>query len=217
MKSTYKKNPNLHLLISIFCISIIIPSCSNIGKEYTHYFDKYRGYADDQERNSIIQKYKLTGKNEYRFTVMGELNNYWYYEEIDEKVTNKGLERKFNDKFVVTHKFDSLWKENNFNGLDRPLFLNRVTLSGIKQLNINGRKYNIFRYNESLGTYGYISYYLEDFGFISYTMETGYLLCRRTYNDNRLSQSTLNLIDDSLINDTAFFFMPSHFKSITGR
>jgi|WetSurMetagenome_2_1015567.scaffolds.fasta_scaffold03016_5 hypothetical protein len=214
MKATF---PNVIMTGSVLFMFLFASACNHKGQEYCHYFDKYVYPGDYTSRNSIIQKYKVTGKNEYRFTVMGELNNYWYYEEIDEKVTNNGLERKFDDKFVITHEFDSILKENHFKGLDRQFFLNSVTLSGKKQINIEGKKYLVLRYYETVGTYGYISYYLKDFGFISYMMDTGYLLCRRTYNDNRLNQSTLNLIDNSLISDTAFFIMPSHFRSITGR
>ncbi|HQG52893.1 MAG TPA: hypothetical protein PLQ61_03325 [Bacteroidales bacterium] len=196
----------LGVMVGSFSIILtVITSCSDKNKEYTHYFDKYSYFDGMQTRNSIIQKYKVINKNEYRFSVIGEYNDYWYYEELNERVGPNGLSRKFYDKYLITHKFDSVWKENSFSGYNRPFFMNTVTLSGIKNIHVKGEEYSILRYYENEGTYGYVSYYLKGFGFISYDMNKFYLLCRRTYNDYRIDEEVLNAVCDSLVRDTSFF------------
>jgi len=191
-----------------FLLLIFLFACRE-NKCIIHYFDQYSKESKLSIRNMLIKKINPLGNNVYEVTMEGRSGDYWFYENFLEKyVPGVGIYRRIDDnEYMLHYRFDSsMVVQKVYCPEGSKILYPNITLSEKKSYSVNGKNFFIFKYAENYGTIGIISYFLEPFGFFAYDLNNGYyLLCNRSSDYNKVNKDILNVICDSLINDTCFF------------
>jgi DNA-directed RNA polymerase subunit N (RpoN/RPB10) len=171
--------------------------------EPTFYYNFYDKSDSIIKKDKYILKINKIDGNEYLINIEGDNN---YKQDVKMKIDSLGISRYCNNRFVLTHHFDSV--ENETFCYSAPPFIHkRVDWAMKRQYIVENTSYEVICYSENSGSSIYnSSYYLKGFGFICYYKYDvdKYILCDSIKNVD-FDLKVLQQINQQLITDTTTF------------